>query len=410
MKKDSFYKKQLNEYLSRIMFWIIISIMFFNSVIRETILGNNIFSQYNIIYIILSILLFYKLIIYKKLKILSIIILFIFWSIDIAFNINFDVISKIRLIFFLIFPLYLCVDNFITMKSIKKFLRIYNKIIIVLLLFGILDFFMNGWLMDNFVSVFDKYPLKSLMYEERSWEVYRYYSFIGHPLSNATYFLFYIIINFSYGIKDKFLTNKMIIIVIGLLGLLISGSKTAILIGLVFIILMYGMGGRRKIINSFLILIIVSILLNTSFFKDILLTRFKVSIDSGDITTGRNSLIYALKSAGYVERPKILGLGLGVSRKVAESLGGNIFNFEYPFIMFLYDFGYIGEFIIYIYMILIPMIKGVLSANFVYIVSIISMFAMVNTNNGIANISDSTVLYGIFIFILNSIFFNKSNK
>ncbi|MDU1055301.1 hypothetical protein [Clostridium baratii] len=269
---------------------------------------------------------------------------------------------------------------------------------------------MNGNLMNYFVSIFNKYPLKSLMYEERGWEVYRYYSFIGHPLTNATYFLFYLIINFSYGIKEKFVTNKIFVIIIGLLGLLISGSKTAILIGIVFTILMYGMGGRKKIINTIIILAIIIMLLNTSFFKDILLTRFQVSINSGDITTGRSSLINILISSSYAEKPKILGLGLGVSRNVATSLGGGIFNFEYPFIMFLYDLGYLGVFIIYIYMILIPIIKGFCDRSFVYIVSLVAMFAMVNTNNGIANISDSTVLYGIFVLMLNSIFLNKNNN
>lgn len=410
MKKNNFYINKSNQSLSKIMFYIVISITFFNIVIRETIFGNSMISEYNIIYIILSIILFYKLAVYKKLKIIWFIILFVFWSISIGFNSNFDLISKIRVIFFLLFPLYLCIENFFEIKYINKFLVIYNKIIIIILLFGLIDFFMHGNLMNYSVSILNKYPLKNLMYQERSWEVYRYYSFIGHPLTNATYFLFYLIINFSYGIKEKFITNPILIIIIGLLGLLISGSKTAILIGLVFIILMYGMGGRRKIINSFLILLIILILLNTTFFKDILLTRFKTAIDSGDITTGRSLLIDFLKSSSYVEKPKILALGLGVSRKVAVSLGGNILNFEYPLIMFLYDFGYLGTIIIYIYMILIPIIKGFLSKNFVYIVSIIAMFIMVNTNNGIANISDSTVLYGIFIFILNSIFFNNSNK
>lgn len=398
-----------NKSLSKIMFWIIISIIFFNDVVRETIFGHNIFSKYNIIYIILSLMLFYKLIVYKKLKILWIVILFFFWSIGIAFNNNFDLISKLRIIFFLIIPLYFCVDNFITIKSINRFLKIYNKIIIVLLLIGIIDFFMDGKLMNYVISIFNKYPLKDLMYEERSWEVYRYYSIIGHPLTNATYFLFYLIINFSYGIKDKFVTNKVIIIIVGLLGLLISGSKTAILIGLVYITLMYGLGGKKKILNSILILSIIILLFNTSFFREILLTRFKVAINSGDITTGRNSLISILESSSYVLKPKFLGLGLGVSRKVAISLGSNIFNFEYPFIMLLYDFGYLGELIIYIYMILIPLIKGILNKNIVYIISIVAIFTMVNTNNGIANISDSTVLYGIFILMLNSIFFNKKN-
>lgn len=377
------------------------------------ILGDGL-ASINLLFALLMTILIYKSI---KSKLYNTLILYIVFCISSIILVNGTVglhysVSYILLtIVGVVFPFVLVAISISKEETIlyfKNFLKLFNMIVILLVFFGVIDFLTNGLIQVKLAGTwFKNSEISELIYMERSWGVYRYYSILGHPLTNAKYFLFFLVLNNVYAIKAKPILNKYIVIFISILGLLLSGSKTAIILGLV-VLIFSNIKSRKGLMALLFLACILCVLYNTDLFQENLKQRFLEGIVSGDITSGRNSLL-SLMLANPDQFPNLLGGGAGYSREVAQSFRGNIFNFEYPIVMLAYDYGIICTILIYICIFIYPCYVFLKNKDFQMLFYFLILSAMVNSNNGLANLgSDSLAQFCFLIFIMQGISGNKN--
>ncbi|WP_154991605.1 hypothetical protein [Priestia megaterium] len=316
---------------------------------------------------------------------------------------NQSISTYIMLIANLLLPLYLFsikINGNQALSILKGFTRIFNILIIVLIMTAILDYISNSAIQLLMAkTIFSSSEMGKLINLEHSWGIYRFYSFLGHPLQNARYFLIFFIVNNIYAKYDKFLMKSYLISLITMLGLILCGSKTSIIIGLVLIVFFSNIK-RYKFLYTILIVLAIVVLINTPLFQENLKLRFLDSMHSGDLTTGRSGLVDLLKTSG-IQPNWLLGGGPDYSREVALSLNGKINNFEYPFIMLPFDYGIVGTAIIYILIFLKPLLKFLQNKQFYIFVCFLAITLNVNTNNGIANLgADYFAQLCFIIFIM----------
>lgn len=280
------------------------------------------------------------------------------------------------------------------LKTLKIFLGVFNPLIFTLTSLGIIDYLTHSsiqlWLANH------GSPLSDLIHLEHSWGIYRYYSFIGHPLTNAEYFLMFFILNSIYARYEKPLIARPVISIITIVGLLLSASKTALVLGLLLLIFFNGIK-KGKWLYFFLTVGALVIFFNTSFFQNNLGARFAQGLQTGDITSGRDTLLATLMQSGAPKPSFFVGGGADYSREVAQSLNGNIQNFEYPFLMLPYDYGILGAFIIYFIILFYPVYRLLKNKNFYILALFLILSVMINTNNGLANLGSDTLKQLCFI-------------
>ncbi|WNF32954.1 hypothetical protein RI196_17300 [Aeribacillus composti] len=385
------------------------SLYLFNNALRTTVLYE--LSFYNIPFFITSFL--YIIFSFKKgninyLLFYMILSLSIFISLEYVFLWKHPISFLIMSIISLFLPLLMTaiiIDRESIMQGFLKFLKFYNSLIIILLIFGVIDYISGSkiqlYLANNF---FKESQLSQLiMTEYYYYGIYRYYSFLGHPLTNANYFLVFIVLNNIYSkINKKYIISKYLIILISLFGLILSGSKTGIVLGILANLLMIDIK-RNKFVLLFIVLV-ATLFYFSPLFQQNLLARFVEGIETGDITTGRNTLLTDLIRYGK-EKPGIfIGGGVDYSREVAINLGGGITNFEYPAIMLAYDYGIVVTIIIYLIIFIIPIVRMLYNREYFIAINFLLISVMVNTNNGIANLgSDALAQLCFLIFLFNNL-------
>ncbi|MED4029963.1 hypothetical protein P4672_27455 [Priestia megaterium] len=299
--------------------------------------------------------------------------------------------------------LLLCIkiDKEDAIQALRTLLRILNVVMIIVLLLGVIDYLTHGAIQLLLArTLFSSFDLGTLIVTEHNYGIYRYYSILGHPLTTAKYFLIFFIMNNIYAKHDKYLINNYLVTLITLLGLILSGSKTALVLGLVLFIF-FNAKKNNKWLYIFILAIVMVIFLQSSLFQDNLKQRFIQGAQEGDLTSGRNTLLELLIEKDG-ELPKLLvGGGSDYSREVAENLNGNIHNFEYPAIMLAYDYGIVGMLLIYFCLFLYPMAQFLIQKRFYVFFIFLILAIMLNTNNGLASLgSDTLSSFCFLIFIL----------
>lgn len=277
----------------------------------------------------------------------------------------------------------------------RNWVRIFNIICITLVVVGIFDYLSGASLQLYWAShhVFAE-DLALLVYDEHDSGIYRYYSFIGHPLTNAWYLLTFYTFNILYNRRFKPLLNEYLLIFITLIGLLLAGSRTALLIGLLMFIFLNN--SKYKLALLSLLSILGTGLYSTSLFKNNLLQRFKVNVAAGDFSGGRNeALSWVL--GGYIRPPAFFtGGGLSSSYLITANMDF-IKSFEYPFIMLAYDLGIMTTVLIYATIFIIPLAILVRNKTYGILAFFVLLAIYLNGFNGLANYLD---FMGQFCFVV----------
>jgi hypothetical protein len=332
--------------------------------------------------------------------------LYLFISFEYLFIWNYSanvLVMSITSIFLPLLITTISINKDSIMQGLLRFLKFYNPLVIISLILAVIDYITGSKIQFYLADISDNNEFSELIILEHNYyNVYRYYSFLGHPLTNATYFLIFIILNNIYGKFKKYIINKYLIILIGLTGLLLSGSKTGIVLGILAIILMFDTKKNKFILLFFLV---IGILFYFSpLFQHNLLVRFVEGVETGDITTGRNTLLKDLIEYGKEKPALFIGGGVNYSRKVAMNLEGDIHNFEYPFIMLAYDYGIVITVLIYLIIFIIPLVRIIYNKKYFIAINFLIIFIMFNNNNGIANLgSDSLAQLCFLIFLCNNL-------
>ncbi|WP_369901756.1 hypothetical protein [Bacillus manliponensis] len=294
-----------------------------------------------------------------------------------------------------------------TWGFLERFVSIFNIFTIILMIMGLLDYF-SGSKIQLFLAntIFQNSGVDKYIYGEHIWGVYRYYSIFGLPLTMAKYFLIFYSVNMIYAkYTNKFKMNKYLIFFITVIGILLSASKTAIVLCLILFIVCKPPIKYKSLYYSIIIIGLI-VATNTEVFQENVKERFVQGIERGDITTGRNTLIESLIANDNIEKPGwFVGKGANYSYEIATNLNvKDIYNFEYPFLMWPYDYGIIVTIFFYFILFIYPTVIFLRKKQFYILFNYLIISIMVNANNGLATVgTDYTAQFSIFVFLLVSV-------
>ncbi|WP_264448454.1 hypothetical protein [Bacillus cereus] len=378
-------------------------------VLNETtrkIFGSSI-STVNILFLIFGGIYFLSSVLHKR---INPFILFIvsFFSIIVIFSMNtiwsYPSVYTVFTFVNLLMPLFLVgikLKHEEALKALKVFLYIFNFFILILFLSGIVDVITKSAIQLTLAStVFKGEGYDLLIIKENLSGIYRFYSFAGHPLTNAKYFLIFYIMNNIYAVKVGYLMNKYLITFITMVGLVLCGSKTALVLFVILLIL-YSNVKKYKFLYYIGIASLFLVIYNSDLFENNLKQRFVEGVTTGNISSGRNDLLELLANSSSTELPEFFyGGGANSSREKALELGGGASNFEYPLIMLAYDYGILGTLIIYICIFFYPIYLFWRHKDFYTMVNFIFLTLMINSNNSIANLSSDYMAQHCFLILL----------
>ena len=288
-------------------------------------------------------------------------------------------------------------------ELINKFIKIFNYVVIIYVLIGVLDYLTHGFFIKILnVILKDSYYNKAIGYD-LSIGIFRWFSLFGHPLTNSLYMIIFLGINIIYlNIYKEACGNIYVIYTIALVGIILSNSKFGIIIT-VIMLLVNIVNEKNRIIYISLLIIGILIIINTSYFEENVIIRFKNAILSGDITNGRITVLNSLLNYNLYKVDYFIGNGMSSSDEIVRLIfGGNsgLSNMELPILMFLYEYGVLVTILMYFIMIIYPIFK-LLNTKKIFVISIIlMMFLFVNSFNGIATGTGILQVYVVTIMLI----------
>lgn len=295
-------------------------------------------------------------------------------------------------------------------QFMERFIKGINVVVFLLVAIGVIDYLSNASIQMYFAqhNTFGIDQSRLIITEHQIYGIYRYYSFVGHPLTNAWYLLMFYTMNIAYNKYFRPLINEYLLIGTMIIGLVLCGSRSALVIGLFMCLFL----NNRKYKLPFmgLIAFIGAGFACTPLFQNNLKQRFIESISSGSFSEGRNEAVQLVLNH-LVKTPQFfIGGGLGNSLQITLNMGGFIKSFEYPFMMFAYDLGILGALLIYLLIFIIPTIvfmknKAYLLLTFFWLISL-----YMNGFNDLANYSDSMGQFCFFIMVMLNMSYVKKSK
>ncbi len=336
-----------------------LAIFFYSMPARSVIASNSLNAYFNIFWIAVGSFLLLTYAMEKQLFPGIVILAFCYWSLAFLSNIvgNQNLFTHFATFFNSVFPLLLiglCLKPEVIEPVAEGFLKGMNAMIILMVCFGIPDIMTGGMIQEFMIShVFDP-DMAALAEVNLAAGVYRLFFVFGHPLHLAWIFLLFFSLNVLNNRYYKVLLSTPRAALITLLGLVLCNSRTALIIGTLMILLLNGERSRRWLYLTAVIALAAAILF-VPVVRDNVAQRFINEMQGDSISGGRNEAVQMVFE-GYAEPPGIiLGQGLGHSRQIAKALGGFINSFEYPIIMYAYDYSITGTAILYAIILFIPL-------------------------------------------------------
>lgn len=395
MKREKF-----NENIFVIMFLSIFLLSFY---IRQPILVS--LASVNIVFLIslfLFIIVNRKYIDYMKVFYISLILLYILF-IDLE-NKN-SIGSIIVNIGIYIIPLYMfsirisSINFKYILKSITKILNIF---VFIIFFIGIIDPFINFSIM-RFLGQHLTKGLNEWILGNTKVIGYRYTSFLGHALFTKEIFIYFFLFNNTYLKKyGECILNKNIVTLISLVGVLLTGSKSGVI--LILICILFLQTGFNKIITSISTLIILLISYFLGFFNNVLL-RFS----SGSLTTSRNESWEKIVSYGLFNFKFLTGYGEQVSSLLSRIVSETYVTaaLEYPIRILLLKYGIVCSVMIIGLIFIYPILYFVKKKNYYILFIFIIKVLDINTYNGLIYKPDNMILFLIFTYVLMGVCKNE---
>lgn len=300
---------------------------------------------------------------------------------------------------FLLNSVYKMIDG---VHLFKGFLKFYNIWICTVVVLGLIDYvsggIINNWLTHHFYSA----SMANLANSEYNF-VYRLSTPWGTSLFNGFLVLIFLILNSIYhSIFDKNNTKLYLVYVISLIGIILVGSKACLICSLIYIMITR-MREKNKIFNLVIISLILLAMFNSEFFQENIWGRILGQYETGTLSSGRG-YIFSFIASGYVELPNFfMGNGAGYSRVISTNLNAmhnTATNFEYPVIMFSYDYGILATLLYYLFMICLPFSKLLKFRNRILSISLVTLFVYLNTFNGLAELNYDFNYKYVFLIIM----------
>ncbi|MDD5634184.1 MAG: hypothetical protein PHW46_02790 [Candidatus Omnitrophica bacterium] len=219
-------------------------------------------------------------------------------------------------------------------KDKQMILKWYVFAIVIIAIYGLIEYFSE----KNYLYDALYYKANNLWYLSLARAGYRITTTIGHPLKNATYFLFALPLSLSLYKKPYNIISCGIVC----LAIIATGSRAAVAL-MVLAMLLYYLHMRfdllKQLKNMLALLASCSLLYVFLFLSPLgktLLERMAVSKHSVLIR------IYSIKNAGVlIKEYFFLGKGVGLSFDESAHLMSEGTGFENPWIMMIADAGFL---------------------------------------------------------------------
>ena len=269
---------------------------------------------------------------------------------------------------------------------LSLFTAAYDIIFIPILCLGIADFFMGG-VINNFLAVHMSSVVWAAMIRlQNSIYGFRMCTIMGAPLMNAFYAMVLMVLNRVYWeVFHKTLVNRFLIYAIGIVAIALTGSRAALIIAVVYI-LVIELTGRMGLMRVFPIVALFIIFFNTEAFQQTVGARFKLGFTSAN--EARYKLWQAFIGNEYGGVRLFAGGGYNYSRWLTSNMLNTTMNFEYPALMFLYDYGILATVIYYLLTGVIPLAVMVTKEKYGMAFGYLVLFAFLQTFNCLAQFYD----------------------
>lgn len=200
---------------------------------------------------------------------------------------------------------------------------------------------------------------------------YRSFTSLGHPLNNALFFL--ITMPFVFILSSN--SKRIIVHLIQLLGILGTGSRVSLVIGVFFIFYFHvffnkkhaqGKSNFKNIISVFVIFVATVIVIMYSNFGDVLLKRFFEDEASSMVRVVALQYFFDNWTSFLFH-----AMGIGGSSEISFDIMGTAVSFEIPWLLILADTGVI-PLLMYLYSLFLPIKEYIKNRNIYGRVLIIS--------------------------------------
>jgi len=291
----------------------------------------------------------------------------------------------IRVFFGLIMPLpLLYYEMYNPQKTIRTVLSVFKLVSCIVVFLGIIDMLTGRQLIIYYYNL-----AHDSNYADMASASIRLYSYIGHPLYNAELFLMTFGLNFTYTefIEKDHKQDKWIIL-ITMVGVAMTASKSAIAIFLALLILFY----MKSIKYTIFSLAVLAIGYFNGVF-DLVIQRF-----GGSLTSGRAEVWSRINSTGIQFFHFFWGNGSDSKYKYAYLEEWARAAFEYPYRLYALEFGILFTVLIFLFLFVIPEIRIIKNRTGMMWISVmfLAVVAHVNMYNGIGTYSDPMYLFCLF--------------
>lgn len=272
------------------------------------------------------------------------------------------------------------------------FLKIFNSIVIFIVVLGVLDYFWKYKIISS-LSFLLSPRTEELVNIQSTRGIYRLYSFMGHPLYNTQLFLMFYVLNM---LKHRYYTNTIkikYILAISLIGISLTASKTGfILVGV--LLLIFNSGKKNYKYYTIVILVVLVSFLLGMFDNTIL------RLSSESLSTGRNEIWETISKNNLYPFKYFTGYGHSFTYYYNKIIPWASAAFEYPIRMFSLELGIINALLIYFFIFIYPIYFLLKGRDWRLLVGYLIIFIDVNTYNGLSNPGDNMLVFSIFIFIV----------
>ncbi len=290
----------------------------------------------------------------------------------------------------LLIPDYRSVDFHLVFK---RFLQIYNVFFGLIFVVSILDYFLGGMIRDVIIG----YAYDMSGSDAIRGQAYRLYTVSGPPLVNSFYGLAMMVMNKLYAKKyDEVLIPLPLVYALAFVAILLTGSRTAFLLAIVFMLFaefVENLGVGRIVFIIIALLIIV----NTPFFQDTIGYRLEQGIMNQ--SDDRYKLFVRMMSGDFGVPGIFIGGGYNFSRELTAVWYATYLNFEYPLLMFLYDYGILATVLYYGVFLIYPIFRMLRNKGFFACIGYGIVFVYLQTFNGLAQNYDLNLEMGFFALL-----------
>lgn len=393
MINDEYLELQ-NQYESKVLKYIFLgiisSVFLFSYYLRREVMGD--IAAMNIIFLVL--LAIYLLFNDKKINV-SLTLVLVLITTNIIYNdylINNESINTIiRNLCIAIVPICLLLIN-IEKKYIKDVFIIVTKALnfftVIIFSIGIFDYLFNTGIMkvlaDNFITSLSP------------WIGYRYTSYMGHALFTKEIFIYFFFFNSIVNkYWNKVLINQYIMMIMSLLGVLITGSKTGVLLIVLSIILT--VNKKNKYVNILLSIMLILTIYYLGFFN-MTISR----LENNTLTSGRSEAGTIVNELEIVPYKIFSGYGENVQMIIENQVGSTIATaaMEYPLKVWALKYGIFCATMIGITIFIYPFIyilkRKAYYLCFAFLIKIIE----INMYNGLAYKPDNMIMFMVFTILI----------